>query len=99
MIYKNNLINSENILTKTIYAIIILFFTIIGIYASYLYTSINNLQNTVMEMKIILNQTIYAMEQNIKLVNNIIDNDIKGMKNDISRIDKELLIIKNNNAR
>lgn len=91
---KNNLINFGNILTKTIYAIIILFFTLVGIYASYLYTSINTLQSTVMEMKMILNQTIYTMEQNIKLVNNIINDDIKNIKKDISRIDKELLMIK-----
>ena len=90
-----NLINSEDILTKTIYGIIVLFFTLIGILAMYLYSSINTLQNTIQEMKIIMNQTNYALEQNTKLINVVINDDIKNIKNDVIRIDKELLLIKN----
>ena len=94
VIRKNNLIDPSDMLTKMIYSIIILFFTSIGMYASYLYTSINNLQNTITEMKIILNKTVYTLEQNVKLINSIIDDDIKNMKKDIARIDKKLIFVK-----
>ena len=94
VIHKNNLIDPNDMLTKAIYSIIILFFTSVGMYASYLYTSINKLQDTITEMKIILNKTVYTMEQNVKLINSVIDDDIRNIKKDITRMDKKLMFIK-----
>ena len=91
----SNLINSNDFLNKTIYCILALFFSLIFWFSKNIYNTNIELQNKIQDMSIVMSKLTYTIDSTNQVLNNF-QNDFKEMKKDINRLEREIIIIKNN---
>lgn len=92
----NGLINSNDFLNKTIYCILALFFSLIFWFSKNIYNTNIELQNKIQDMSMVMSKLTYTIDSTNQVLDNF-QNDFKEMKKDINRLEREIIIIKNNN--
>lgn len=92
----NGLINSNDFLNRTIYCILALFFSLIFWFSKNIYNTNIELQNKIQDMSIVMSKLTYTIDSTNQVLNTF-QNDFKEMKKDISRLEREMIIIKNSN--
>ena len=92
----SNLINSNDFLNKTIYCILALFFSLIFWFSKNIYNTNIELQNKIQDMSMVMSKLTYTIDSTNQVLDNF-QNDFKEMKKDINRLEREIIIIKNNN--
>ena len=92
----NDLINSNDFLNKTIYCILALFFSLIFWFSKNIYKTNIELQNKIQDMSMVMSKLTYTIDSINRVLDNF-QNDFKEMKKDINRLEKEIIVIKNNN--
>ena len=91
----NGLINSNDFLNKTIYCILALFFSLIFWFSKNIYNTNIELQNKIQDMSMVMSKLTYTIDSINQVLDNF-QNDVREMKKDINRLEKEVIIIKNN---
>ena len=89
----NNLINSNEVLNKTIYSIMILFFGLIVWFSKTLYNGNIELQNQMQEMSIVMNKLNYTIDSTNSILADY-KQEVKEIKKDINKNSQEILILK-----
>ena len=91
----NGLINSNDFLNKTIYCILALFFSLIFWFSKNIYNTNIELQNKIQDMSMVMSKLTYTIDSINQVLDNF-QNDVREMKKDINKLEKEVVIIKNN---
>lgn len=93
-----DLINSTELLNKTIYGILVLFFSLIFWFSKNIYNTNIELQKKIQDMSMVMSKLTYTIDSTNKVLDNF-QSDFKEMKKDISRLEKELMLVKNNDSK
>lgn len=91
----SNLINSNDFLNKAIYCILALFFSLIFWFSKNIYNTNIELQNKIQDMSMVMSKLTYTIDSINQVLDNF-QNDVREMKKDINKLEKEVVIIKNN---
>ena len=91
-----DLINSNDFLNKTIYCILALFFSLIFWFSKNIYNTNIELQNKIQDMSMVMSKLTYTIDSTNQVLDTF-QNDFKEMKKDINRLEKEIIVMKNNN--
>ena len=91
----NNLINSNQLISKVIYTVLSLFFMTIFWFGRNAYYTNIELQNKIQNMTTILNKLTYTIDNTNYIISEF-KNDIKEIKDNMIKLDREILILKTN---
>ena len=89
----NDIINSNELLNRTIYSIILLFFVLVVWCGKTLYNSNIELQNQMQEMSVVMSKLTFTIDNINKLFSDF-KVEIKDMRRQISQNEKEISILK-----
>lgn len=93
-----DLINSTELLNKTIYGILVLFFSLIFWFSKNIYNTNIELQKKIQDMSMVMSKLTYTIDSTNQVLDNF-QSDFREMKKDISRLEKELMLVKNNDSK